>query len=175
MTTIAEPVRRVYVRGVRGSLGYRVADRVADLPGVDVVIASGDEPVDDESFDVVVEVGIADHDVLGERGESVTVGAEGLLDDARRVGARHLVVVSSAMVYGALANNPIPLTEEAVLRPDPTFVYARQLAAAEAAVEAWRTEEAGRRVLDLDDAIAPAPAVAVEDGRGASAGAARCA
>ncbi|MCB0965676.1 MAG: NAD-dependent epimerase/dehydratase family protein [Ilumatobacter sp.] len=153
MTTIAEPVRRVYVRGVRGSLGYRVADRVADLPGVDVVIASGDEPVDDESFDVVVEVGIADHDVLGERGESVTVGAEGLLDDARRVGARHLVVVSSAMVYGALANNPIPLTEEAVLRPDPTFVYARQLAAAEAAVEAWRTEEAGRRVTMLRPAI----------------------
>lgn len=152
MTTTV-PARRVYVRGVRGALGWRVADRVADLPGVDVVVASGDEPIEQGRFDVVVEVGIADHDVLGQRGESVTVGAEGLLDDARRVRAGQLVVVSSAMVYGALANNPIPLTEEAVLRPDPTFVYARQLAAAEAAVEQWRTERPGRHVAMLRPAI----------------------
>jgi nucleoside-diphosphate-sugar epimerase len=154
MTTVT-PLRRVYVRGVRGDLGWRVADRVADLPGVDVVVASGDEPVavGAGGFDTVVEVGIADHDALGERGQSVTVGVEGLLDDARRVGAEHLVVVSSAMVYGALANNPIPLTEEAVLRPDPTFVYARQLAAAEAEVELWRSRAAGRRVAMLRPAI----------------------
>ena len=151
MTTTAPP-RRVYLRGVRGALGWRVADRLAEVPGVDLTVASGDEPVDGR-FDVVVEVGIADHDVLGQRGESVTVGTEGLLGDARHVGADHLVVVSSAMVYGALANNPIPLTEEAVLRPDPTFVYARQLAAAEAEVEAWRTERSGRRVAMLRPAI----------------------
>jgi len=61
--------------------------------------------------------------------------------------------VSSAMVYGAIANNPIPLTEDAVLRPDPTFVYARQLAAAEAAVESWRTQRRDRRVAMLRPAI----------------------
>ena len=144
--------RRVYLRGVRGALGWRVADRIRDVPGLDLTVASGDEPVEGR-FDVVVEVGIADHDVLGERGESVTVGTEGLLGDARRAGADHLVVVSSAMVYGALANNPIPLTEEAVLRPDPTFVYARQLAAAEAEVEAWRTERPGRSAAVLRPAI----------------------
>ncbi len=151
MTTTA-PARRVYLRGVRGALGWRVADRLADVPGIDLTVASGDEPVVGR-FDVVVEVGIADHDVLGQRGESVTVGTEGLLGDARYVGADHLVVVSSAMVYGALANNPIPLTEEAVLRPDPTFVYARQLAGAEAEVEAWRAERTGRRVAMLRPAI----------------------
>ncbi len=151
MTTTSPP-RRVYLRGVRGALGWRVADRLADVSGLDLTVASGDDPVDGR-FDVVVEVGIADHDVLGQRGESVTVGTEGLLGDARHVGADHLVVVSSAMVYGALANNPIPLTEEAVLRPDPTFVYARQLAAAEAEVETWRTERTGRRVAMLRPAI----------------------
>lgn len=31
----------------------------------------------------------------------------------------HLVVVSSAMVYGAWADNPVPLTEDAPLRPNP--------------------------------------------------------
>ena len=151
MTTTVPP-KRVYLRGVRGALGWRVADRLAEVPGLDLTVATGDEPVDGR-FDVVVEVGIADHDVLGQRGESVTVGTEGLLGDARHVDAEHLVVVSSAMVYGALANNPIPLTEEAVLRPDPTFVYARQLAAAEAEVEAWRAERPGRRVAMLRPAI----------------------
>lgn len=154
MTTTARP-RRVYVRGVRGDLGWRVADRLAEIAELEVVVSSGDEPVESDagSFDTVVEVGIADHDVLGQRGQSVTVGVAGLLDDADAVGAGHLVVLSSAMVYGALANNPIPLTEEAVLRPDPTFVYARQLAAAEAEVETWRSARSGRTVTMLRPAI----------------------
>ena len=52
--------------------------------------------------------------------------------------AGHLVLVSSAMVYGAYANNPVPLTEDAILRPDVEFVYARQLAAVEAMADRWR-------------------------------------
>ena len=56
-------------------------------------------------------------------------------------GAEHVVFVSSAMVYGAFANNPVPLTEEAVLRPDVEFVFARQLASAEELVEQWRLAE----------------------------------
>ena len=61
----------------------------------------------------------------------------------RAAEATHLVLVSSAMVYGAWANNPVPLTEDAVLRPDVEFVYARQLGVGRAA---------GRRV-----AAAPSP------------------
>lgn len=156
----AARARRVYIRGARGGLGWRVADRVADLADVEVVVAAGDEPVGPHAgrFDTIVEVGIADHDALGRRGESVTVGVAGLLDDAEAVGARHLVVLSSAMVYGALANNPVPLTEEAVLRPEPTFVYARQLAAAEAEVESWRIARDGRSVAMLRPAIPTADA-----------------
>jgi nucleoside-diphosphate-sugar epimerase len=155
MSTTTLERRRVYVRGVRSDLGWRVADRVGELVGVDVVVASGDEPADAGTgrCSTLVEVGIADHDALGQRGQSVTVGVEGLLEDADAIGADHLVVISSAMVYGALANNPIPLTEEAVLRPDPTFVYARQLAAAEAEIESWRARVPGRRVAMLRPAV----------------------
>ena len=42
------------------------------------------------------------------------------------------------MVYGAYANNPVPLTEDAILRPDVDFVYARQLATVEAMADRWR-------------------------------------
>jgi nucleoside-diphosphate-sugar epimerase len=145
------PQRRVYVRGVRSHLGWRIADELSALTGVDVIIASGDEPAaaSMRPIDTVVDVGLADHDVLGQRGESVTTGVTDLLADAKTLGAEHLVVLSSAMVYGALDNNPVPLTEAAVLRPDPTFVYARQLAAAEESIEAWRTMAADRTVAML--------------------------
>ena len=151
--------RRVYVRGVRSSLGWRVAELLEGLPAIEVVVASGDAPADPAlgDFDTIVDVGVADHDLLGRRGASVTVGANDLLIDAHMLGADRLVVLSSAMVYGALANNPVPLTEDAVLRPDTTFVYARQLAAAEETIEAWRCLNPDRHVAMLRPAVPIAP------------------
>jgi nucleoside-diphosphate-sugar epimerase len=139
----------VVVRGVRGALGRCVAERVAALPDLHVMV---DDHVG-EPCDALVEIGLADHDVLGRRGASPTLDAAELIADADRRGAEHLVVVTSAMVYGAIANNPVPLTEDAVLRPDPKFAYARQLAAAEELVESWRTARPGRTVAVLRPAI----------------------
>jgi nucleoside-diphosphate-sugar epimerase len=132
-----------------------VADELAEIDSLEVVIASGDAPAtpDIAPFDTIVDVGMADHDVVGQRGVSVTSGATELLADAATLGASHLVVLSSAMVYGALANNPVPLTEAAVLRPDPAFVYARQLAAAEETIDAWRVAAPDRTVAMLRPAV----------------------
>jgi nucleoside-diphosphate-sugar epimerase len=154
-TTLDARQRRVYVRGVRGHLGWTVAAELSAIPDLEVVLASGDAPAVPEmaTFDTIVDVGMADHDVLGQRGASVTSGATELLTDAAVLGASHLVVLSSAMVYGALANNPVPLTEAAVLRPDPRFVYARQLAAAEETVDAWRVAVPRRTVSMLRPAV----------------------
>lgn len=76
------------------------------------------------------------------------------LEGCRNV--RHVVLVSSAMVYGAWANNPVPLTEDALLRPDVEFAFARQLGAAEQLVDAWRRELPGRTVTVLRPAVAMA-------------------
>lgn len=151
----AQPGRRVYVRGVRSPLGWRVADVLAGVSGISVVVASGDAPANPSigTFDAIVDVGVADHDLLGRRGASVTAGAHDLLIDADRLGVERLVVLSSALVYGALANNPVPITEDAVLRPDTTFVFARQLAAAEEAIEAWRAGSPDRSVAMLRPAV----------------------
>ena len=89
------------------------------------------------TFDTIVDVGLADHDRSAAAARERHRRRAAMLVDARSLGADHLVLVSSAMVYGAYANNPVPLTEDAVLRPDVDFVYARQLAA---------VEETGRRV-----------------------------
>ena len=61
--------------------------------------------------------------------------------------------VSSALVYGAAPNNPVPLTEDATLRPDVEFVFARQLASAEELVEQWRTARPGRTTCVLRPAV----------------------
>ncbi len=154
-TDTREPARRVYMRGARSPLAWRVADVLAGLSDVSVVVASGDSPADPSlgKFDTIVDVGVADHDLLGRRGASVTAGAHDLLIDADRLGAERLVVLSSAMVYGALANNPLPITEDALLRPDTNFVFARQLAAAEEAIEAWRASSPDREVAMLRPAV----------------------
>ncbi|MDJ0771229.1 MAG: NAD-dependent epimerase/dehydratase family protein [Ilumatobacter sp.] len=151
----ASETRNVYVRGVRGDLGWRAAAALRDQDGVAIVVATGDMPADTHAgpFDTIVDIGLSDHDVIGSRGQSVTVGVADLLADADALDVAQLVVVSSALVYGALANNPVPLTEDAVLRPDPTFVYARQLAAAEATVEEWRAARPGRTVAMLRPAV----------------------
>ncbi len=147
--------RRVYLRGASTGLGHRVADRLRALSDLEVIVAPDLTAAHPSigTCDTLVDVVLADHDLLGRRSSSVTAAVAELLADAAVVGVHDVVVVSSAMVYGALANNPIPLTEDAVLRPDPTFVYARQLASAEAIVEAWRTAAPGRRVAVLRPAI----------------------
>ncbi|HEY0519434.1 MAG TPA: NAD-dependent epimerase/dehydratase family protein [Ilumatobacteraceae bacterium] len=103
---------------------------------------------------VIVWLASADADARARRRQSATEGVSAALEEA--VSARHLVLVSSAMVYGAWANNPVPITEEAVLRPDVEFVYARQLGAVEQLVDEWRLASPGRTVTVLRPAVAMA-------------------
>lgn len=53
------------------------------------------------------------------------------------VGARHIVSVSSATVYGAWPNNPLPLAEDAPLRPNPGFLSALHDAENERRLAEW--------------------------------------
>src|SRR4051812_14078680 len=46
-----------------------------------------------------------------------------VLDVAASIGAAHVVVLSSATAYGAWPNNPVPLTEDALLRPCPDLDF----------------------------------------------------
>ena len=78
---------------------------------------------------------------------------------AGAVGVPRLVHLSSAVVYGAAAENDVPLTEDAPVRPDPGFPWAVELAEAERLVAEWRDGGAGRAAAVLR----PALVVAGED------------
>ncbi len=145
----------VVLTGAGGALGDRVVDRLHGLPDIDVVVVQPGAAPDAAagSCDVVVDLGSSDYDRRAARRESVTEFAAGTLATADRLGAAHVVFVSSAMVYGARANNAIPLTEEATLRPDVEFVFARQLASAEELVEQWRRSDSARATSVLRPAV----------------------
>ncbi len=136
----------VWVSDAESALGTRVLAQLSDLAADGFASAA---PLGEA--DVVVYTGGSDPDARARRRESVTAGAADVFD--RLGAATHLVVVSSAMVYGAWDNNPVPLTEDAVLRPDTDFRYATQLAAVEQMADDWRRAGEGRTVAVLRPAV----------------------
>jgi nucleoside-diphosphate-sugar epimerase len=150
--------------GSAGELGRRVATLLRDdgvevietdggIADVDALSERGEFSADVEA-DVVIDLGSSDYDRRAAKRESATEFAAATLLTADAVDASQVVFVSSAMAYGALPHNPVPLTEEAALRPDVEFVFARQLASAEASVEEWRRRDDGRATCILRPAVA---------------------
>jgi len=82
------------------------------------------------------------------------------LDAARRVleaasdaGIGRLVVVTSALVFGAWPTNPVPLTDDAPLRPNPDFAPAVALGEVERLVGDWREAHPSATVAVLRPAV----------------------
>jgi hypothetical protein len=146
---MSDRVTTVLVRGDDGALGERVTRLLADRRDLSVV----DGDAADGPVDVVVDLEVGDHDRIGARSASVTSFGDELLDELVRRSPTHLVLVSSALVYGAYRNNPVPLTETAILRPEHDFVFARQLAGVELAVDDWRRAGTDRSVSVLRPAV----------------------
>jgi nucleoside-diphosphate-sugar epimerase len=148
------------VTGAASALGRRVATLAAEDPAIGRVVAldraapsapvPGVEPH-------AVDLAVADLKTLFEgattvvhlaevsgpeapEGEVVGDGAlaRRVLDAVSAVGAQHVVLLSSAIVYGAWANNPVPITEDAPLRPNPGVVAASEKAELERTAAEWR-------------------------------------
>jgi nucleoside-diphosphate-sugar epimerase len=166
----------VVITGVDTPLGRRVARRVAQDPGARVVGLAGG-PVADLPAEVDVRRVDLRHDdvkphlehvaALLHLATSVPASPTAATDDvdvARRVldaagdaGVPHVVVLSSATVYGAWANNPVPLTEDAPLRPNPGVPFAAERAEIERLTAEWREAHPGSTAAALRPARAAAP------------------
>lgn len=137
---------KVLLTGAASDLGRRVTARLA-THGVRVVAVPRTPTLEDlDGVQAVVHLLAGDHDALAARQAEPMSGLTDLLAGLSKCGIEHLVLLSSAMVYGAWPNNPVPLTEESPLRPDSSFGFARQLAQVEECVDAWRCEDRTRRV-----------------------------
>lgn len=128
-------------------LGRLGRDRVLDIGAADA--ASPELKRSLHGVDVVVHLASATDDPLA--------ATRAVLDAA--ADARHLVVVTSALVYGAWPTNPVPLTEDAPLRPNHGFEPAVALGEVERVAAVWRDDHPGSTVCVLR----PAPPVAEDD------------
>ena len=145
---------RVVVTGAAGAVGRHVADRLQSNPAVTELVALDRYGTDGvRQFDVlhgeladVLQPG----DVLihlaatpaGFAGDANAAKADRLLAEralaaAATAGVAHVLIASSAMVYGAWPDNPLPLSEAAVVRPNPEFRFGVVRGEIEAMGEQW--------------------------------------
>ena len=153
----------VVITGADSPLGRRVATLAATDAGVDSVIALCGGPVVGLPDRVDVRrIDLGSDDVKPHLEGAAAVlhlatsvpasptaptqeveRARRVFDAAGDAAVPHLVVLSSATVYGAWANNPVPLTEEATLRPNPGFAFAAERAEIERLASEWRDAHPG--------------------------------
>ena len=137
-------VQRVVVRHRGSPLGTRVVDRLR-AGGVDVDEAvTGASKTTLEHADVFVDLGVGSP-------------AGPWLEAAGDAGVGQVVLVSSALVYGAWADNRVPLTEDLTLRPNPGVAVAVGAAERERLVSEWAEGHPSARaaVLRLAPVLVP--------------------
>lgn len=148
-------VTTIAVTGAGGSVGRRVVGLLADDPSVGAVKAV-------DRVKAVVDPRAEFHqvDVANGRLAELLVGCDSVVhlaeDPGRRTdaavatdtlrsvlaaadtaGCSHAVMLSSALVYGAYADNPVPLTEHQARRPNPDLAYAATKCRLEELAEEW--------------------------------------
>ena len=150
---------RVVVTGAHGSVGRRVVARLAQQPAVAVVAIDKEAAAAPYTSVTTKQVDLADADLTAlfsgadsvvHLASTVTVGTlnpaeveleaallHRVLDALGTAGVPHLVVMSSAMVYGAWRDNPVPITEDAPVRPNPDFDWALQRHRLEQLAQQW--------------------------------------
>ena len=148
---------RVVVTGASGAVGRHVADRLAAHPvvtevvGLDLVPSEGvhrfdllDGDLADvlETGDTIVHLaasppGFASEQAAARNDQTIAERVFAAADDA---GVVHVVLASSAMVYGAWPENPMPITEAAPVRPNPEFRFGVVRAEIEQRAEKWAAE-----------------------------------
>lgn len=165
---------RIVVTGVAGAVGSRVARSLAaagdcavvgvDRIGTDIEGLAAHHVGDlrsldlDEIFegaDTIVHLASAyGRNEFFDASRHDSRAAQLTLDAAARAGAGHVVLMSSAMVYGARAENPIPLTERAPVRPN-ALAFAESKVTIERLGTEWSSGTGGKLTV-----LRPSTAVA---------------
>jgi nucleoside-diphosphate-sugar epimerase len=146
----------VLVTGAAGNLGRRVTANLAASDSVEWVLAVDRVPAPAtapkvEAHTIDLSLPTAPDELAGlakqatavlhlawePEGMSNLVVLRHVLDATDAIEPTQLVHLSSATVYGAWPDNPVPLTEEMGARPNPEFAYATEKRAAEVLAERW--------------------------------------
>lgn len=158
-------MQRIVVTGVAGSVGSRVASRLRAHPDVQTVVGVDLQRLADDFVDEMHLIDLRSSDLsvafsgastvihlassFGPSSDGIDVSGRDLaitrrtLRAASEGGAKKLIVLSSAMVYGAKESNPVPLTEQALVGPNDDFAFATHKAEVERLAREWEASGSG--------------------------------
>tara|TARA_Y100001960_G_scaffold315433_1_gene380986 strand:+ start:3164 stop:4114 length:951 start_codon:yes stop_codon:yes gene_type:complete len=142
MTTVA-------ISGVEGALRSRISEALTQLFDQVISFTYGLDAVSLAEVECVVHLAFSE--------DSDQRNLIGLLELATEAEISRLVVVSSAMVYGAWPNNSIPLSEDAAVRPNPESTFAVHQADAERTALEWADLNPDRQVTILRPTAVASP------------------
>jgi nucleoside-diphosphate-sugar epimerase len=139
----------VAVSGPEGALRTRISEALEQVFDEVVNVTFDIDQVSLEEVEWVVHLAFSDD---SDQRELI-----GLLDIAGERDVSRLVLVSSAMVYGAWPNNAVPLSEDAAVRPNPESAFAVHQADAERTALDWADRDPQRRVTILRPTAVASP------------------
>lgn len=139
----------IVVTGADGRTGRRLVALLSGHPDVEAVVGS-----DATAPAVELKRLFEGNQVVVHLAQATAIAS--VLEAATTSSVSTFVYRSSAAVYGAWPNNPVPLTEEVPIRPNPGFTFAIEHAEAERRVAEWRDSRTGVTAAILR----PAPVVA---------------
>ena len=142
MTTVA-------ISGAEGALRSRISEALTQLFDQVISFTYGLDAVSLAEVECVVHLAFSE--------DSDQRNLIGLLELATEAEISRLVVVSSAMVYGAWPNNSIPLSEDAAVRPNPESTFAVHQADAERTALEWADLNPDRQVPILRPTAVASP------------------
>ena len=142
MTTVA-------ISGAEGALRSRISEALTQLFDQVISFTYGLDAVSLAEVECVVHLAFSE--------DSDQRNLIGLLELATEAEISRLVVVSSAMVYGAWPNNSIPLSEDAAVRPNPESTFAVHQADAERTALEWADLNPDRQVTILRPTAGASP------------------
>ena len=139
----------VAISGAEGALRSRISEALTQI--FDEVIGFTPEAEDVSLSDIEAIVYLAFSD------DSDQSNLIGLLELVTEAEISQVIIVSSAMVYGAWPNNSVPLSEDAAVRPNPESAFAVHQADAERTALEWADLDPERRVTILRPTAVASP------------------
>mgnify|MGYP001424328915 FL=1 len=139
----------VAILGAEGALRSRISEALTQI--FDEVIGFTPEAEDVSLSDIEAIVYLAFSD------DSDQSNLIGLLELVTEAEISQVIIVSSAMVYGAWPNNSVPLSEDAAVRPNPESAFAVHQADAERTALEWADLDPERRVTILRPTAVASP------------------
>ena len=136
------------VSGAEGALRTRISEALEQV--FDQVVTFNSELASLEEVEWIVHLAFSQD---SDQRELIA-----LLDTAGDCGVSRLILVSSAMVYGAWPNNPVPISEDVAVRPNPESAFAVHQADAERTALEWADRDPQRQVTILRPTAVASPA-----------------